>query len=83
MNLYKSRLTTPGERTNMRGERVVLSSTTCFMSSTGGSTNFDPKLLTMKLVAQKATLSDRSDLTMTIRWSSLHEFSHSPAVKWS
>ena len=32
-------LTTPGDRTNMRGVRVFESSITAFMSRTGGSTN--------------------------------------------
>ena len=32
----------------------------------------------MKVVTQNGTRSERSDLTMSMRWSSLHEFSHSP-----
>ena len=39
---------------------------------------FEPRLLMMKVVTQKGTLSCLSDLTRSILWSSLHEFSHSP-----
>ena len=71
-------LTTPGERTKMSGVRVVESSTTCCMSSTGGSTNFDPRLFIMKDVTQKDTRSGRRDRTINIFWSSLQALSHSP-----
>ena len=40
--------------------------------------NFDPRLFTMKDVAQKATLSGRRDLTISILCNSLHALSHSP-----
>lgn len=73
--------TTPGERTKMRGVLVVESSTTCCMSSTGGSTNRDPRLLTMNIVTQKETRSGLRDLTISIRCSSLQALSHSPAHK--
>ena len=62
----------------MSGVRVVESSTTCCMSSTGGSTNFEPRLLMMKDETQKETRSGRSERTKSIRWSSLHTLLHSP-----
>ena len=42
------------------------------------ATYFDPRLLMMKVVTQNGTRSDRMERTINIRWSSLHEFSHSP-----
>lgn len=69
---------TPGESTKMSGVFVVESSTTWDMSRTGGSVNFDPRLLTMKEVAQNATLSGLRERTISILCSSLHALSHSP-----
>uniref|UniRef100_A0A1I8HG46 Transmembrane protein n=1 Tax=Macrostomum lignano TaxID=282301 RepID=A0A1I8HG46_9PLAT len=46
--------------------------------NTGGSTNFEPRLLTMKLVEQNETRSSRRDRTISIRWNSLVALSHSP-----
>ena len=77
-NLKKNLLTTPAERTKMSGDRVVESSTTCCMSNTGGSTNLDPRLLTMNEVTQNDTRSGRSERTNNIFWSSLQALSHSP-----
>ena len=54
------------------------SSTAAAMLSTGGSVNFAPRLLVMNDVTQNETRSGRSDLTISIRCSSLQEFSHSP-----
>lgn len=71
-------LTTPGDRTKMRGVLVVESSTTCCMSRTGGSVNLEPRLLMMKEVAQKDTRSGRNERTNNILWSSLQALSHSP-----
>lgn len=65
----------------MRGVLVVESSTTCCMSRTGGSVNFDPRLLMMKEVAQKETRSGRRERTSNILCSSLHALSHSPVIK--
>ena len=62
----------------MRGVLVVESSTTCCMSSTGGSTKREPRLFTMKEVAQNDTLSGRRERTNSMRCSSLHALSHSP-----
>ena len=71
-------LTTPGESTKISGVRVVESSRTACMSSTGGSTNLEPRLLMMNDVAQKETRSGRNDRRISIRCSSLHALSHSP-----
>ena len=73
-------LTTPGDNTNMRGVFGVESSSTCCISSTGGSTNFDPRLLTTKDVTQKETRSGRNDLTKSMRCNSLQALSHSPII---
>ena len=73
---------TPGDNTKMSGERVVESSTTCFISNTGGSTNLEPRLLTMKDVTQNETRSCRRDRVINIFCSSLHALSHSPEVMW-
>jgi hypothetical protein len=48
------------------------------MSRTGGSTNLEPRLLTMNLYAQNDTLSGLNDLTTSIRCNSFKEESHSP-----
>ena len=52
------------------------------MSKTGGSTNLFPRLLIIKLVAQKETRSGRSERTTIILCSSLHCESHSPGRSW-
>ena len=70
--------TTPGDRTKMSGVLAVESSTTWRRSRTGGSTNLEPRLLTMNELTQNATRSCRSERTSSIRCSSLHELSHSP-----
>lgn len=59
-------LTTPGDNTKINGILHVESSKTCFMSSTGGSTNFDPRLFTINFVAQNDTLSGRNERTINI-----------------
>lgn len=71
-------LTTPGDRTKIRGVFVDESCTTCCMSSTGGSTNLEPRLLVINEVAQKDTLSGRSDRMSNIFCNSLQALSHSP-----
>ena len=71
-------LTTPGDSTKIRGVRVVESSTTDCMSSTGGSVNLEPRLLMMNDVAQKETRSGLSERTINMRCSSLQALSHSP-----
>jgi hypothetical protein len=73
-----TKLTTPGDNTKMRGVLVVESSTTWPISKTGGSVNFDPRLLMMKDVAQNETRSGRRDLTINILCNSLQALSHSP-----
>ena len=45
----------------------------------GMITDFDPRLLMMKVVTQNGTRSERIERTISIRCSSLQEFSHSPA----
>mmetsp|Transcript_24166 Transcript_24166/g.61160 ORF Transcript_24166/g.61160 Transcript_24166/m.61160 type:complete len:213 (-) Transcript_24166:1062-1700(-) len=72
---------TPGESTKMSGEVGTLSTTTCVRSSCGGSVNFWPRLLTMKLVTAKTIRSGRRQRTMMIRCSSVHLFSHSPGSR--
>lgn len=76
--MFPQELTTPADRTKMRGVLVVESSTTCCISRTGGSTNLIPKLLIMNDVAQNDTLSGRRERTINIFCSSLHALSHSP-----
>ena len=70
------KLTTPVERTKMRGVRQVESSTTCAMLSTGGSTKLVPRLFMMNEVTQNDTRSGRRDRTISMRCSSLHALSH-------
>lgn len=48
------------------------------MSSTGGSTNLEPRLLTINLLAQNDTRSGLRDLIISILCSSFKDESHSP-----